>query len=123
MNNSKFKPEYERWAYQIFDESVECLKDGLHLLSRDLDGKKFVVNTKKKEHVVFCIVRYLELCDENVHNYLSGSNMSLFGEEDLKTNVRELFAKFIEDPTTVQGEQGHFLNFLQWVTPLAVDTD
>lgn len=51
----------------------------------------------------------------NVHNYLSRSNMSLFNEQHLKTNVRELFTKFIEDPTTVQGEQGHFLNFLQWL--------
>ena len=123
MNNPRFKPEYERQAYQIFDESVECLKDGLHLLSKDLEGKKLVVNKKKREHAVFCIVRYLELCNSNVHNYLSRANMDAATESHLKANIRELFTKFHKDPTTLQSDQSHFLNFLQWLTPLAVDTD
>ena len=110
MSNPRFKPEYEKWAYQIFDESVECLKDGLNPLSiQDFEGKKLVVNEAKREHAVFCIVRYLELCDKKIH--------------DSRTNVRELFTKFIDHSTLLQSEQEHFLNFLQWLIPLAVDTD
>ena len=122
MNNSRFKPEYERWAYQIFDESVECLKEGLNPLSDDLEGKKLVINEKKREHAVFCIVRYLELCNSSVHDYLSRANMETTTESHLKANIRELFTKFIEEPN-LQSEQPHFLNFLQWLIPLAVDAD
>ena len=131
MNDSKFKPEYEKWAYQIFDESVECLKDGLHTLSLDIKGKTLVVNEKKREHAVFCIVRYLELCNGSVHDYLSRANMDLFAEShsktNIKANVRALFTKFIEDmkdlATPLERNHYHFLNFLQWLTPLVVETD
>lgn len=122
MNNSRFKPKYERWAYQIFDESVECLKDGLNPLSDDLEGKKLVISMKKREHAVFCIVRYLELCNSTVHGYLSRANIETATESHLKANVRELFTKSIEGCNR-QSDQSHFLNFLQWLIPLAVDAD
>ena len=114
MRNTRFKPEYERWAYQIFDESVECLKDGLHALPIHAEGEKLVVCNTKREHAVFSIVRYIELCDRKLHDDFYQNSACL------RPYIRELFIKY---PLRLKEEQESFMNFLFWLTPLAVDID
>lgn len=114
MSKSRFKTEYERWAYQIFDESVECLKDGLHHLPIHPEGEKLVVYNKKREHAVFSLVRYIEICDSKLHDAFYQNNSRL------RAYIRELFIKY---PLRLKEEQESFMNFLSWLTPLAVDIE
>ena len=116
MHNTRFDPEYEVWAEQILKESVECLKDGLHPLPLHEEGDILILNDGKKVHAVLSIVRYLELCDSKLHNALRQN----------KSQIREYIRRlFIQDRVAprLKEEQGLLINFLYWLTPLAVDTD